>query len=201
MVAALLDACDLDPTVINGGIVNAYGTNARLGAGEWMVVEADESDGTFLKLPADVAIVTNLTHEHLELHGSWEAYRDAKMSLFERLREGPANPGKPGFPKSPIVHVDDPPAGLSAGAPRDPPHSRTRRSSGLLHARPGSRQRRRPAGPATHRSLLSAAEPAARKRSLFRGPGHPLPHRVSCRCPRRLRSATRRSACPVDPKP
>jgi len=56
MVAALLDAGDLDPTVINGGIINAYGTNARLGAGEWMVVEADESDGTFLKLPADVAI-------------------------------------------------------------------------------------------------------------------------------------------------
>src|SRR6266851_544670 len=58
MVAALLDAGDLDPTVINGGIINAYGTNARLGAGEWMVVEADESDGTFLKLPADRRIVT-----------------------------------------------------------------------------------------------------------------------------------------------
>ena len=60
MVAALLDAGGLDPTVINGGIINAYGTNARLGAGDWMVVEADESDGTFLKLPADVAIVTNV---------------------------------------------------------------------------------------------------------------------------------------------
>src|SRR6266513_2097957 len=60
MVAALLDAGDLDPTVINGGIINAYGTNARLGAGEWMVVEADESDGTFLRLPATVAIVTNV---------------------------------------------------------------------------------------------------------------------------------------------
>ena len=66
MVAALLDAGDLDPTVINGGIINAYGTNARLGAGEWMVVEADESDGTFLKLPADVAIVTNVDPEHLD---------------------------------------------------------------------------------------------------------------------------------------
>src|SRR6202158_1413109 len=65
MVAALLDAGDLDPTVINGGIINAYGTNARLGAGEWMVVEADESDGTFLKLPADIAIVTNVDPEHL----------------------------------------------------------------------------------------------------------------------------------------
>ena len=60
MVGTLLEAGGMDPTVINGGIINAYGTNARLGAGEWMVVEADESDGTFLKLPADVAIVTNV---------------------------------------------------------------------------------------------------------------------------------------------
>src|SRR3954451_22420121 len=58
MVATLLDTGNFDPTVINGGIINAYGTNARLGAGDWMVVEADESDGTFLKLPADIAIVT-----------------------------------------------------------------------------------------------------------------------------------------------
>ena len=60
MVATLLDAGGLDPTVINGGIINAYGTNARMGDGEWMVVEADESDGTFLKLPADIAVVTNI---------------------------------------------------------------------------------------------------------------------------------------------
>ena len=66
LVAALFEAASLDPTVINGGIINAYGTNARLGAGEWMVVEADESDGTFLKLPADVAIVTNIDAEHLD---------------------------------------------------------------------------------------------------------------------------------------
>jgi UDP-N-acetylmuramate-alanine ligase len=66
MVAALLDAGGLDPTVINGGIINAYGTNARMGAGEWMVVEADESDGTFLKLPADIAVVTNIDPEHLD---------------------------------------------------------------------------------------------------------------------------------------
>src|SRR5665213_240853 len=73
MVAALLDAGGLDPTVINGGIINAYGTNARLGAGDWMVVEADESDGTFLKLPADIAIVTNVDPEHLDHYGSFEA--------------------------------------------------------------------------------------------------------------------------------
>src|SRR5438477_5971364 len=66
MVATLLDAGGFDPTVINGGIINAYGTNARLGAGDWMVVEADESDGTFLKLPADVEIVTNIDLEHLD---------------------------------------------------------------------------------------------------------------------------------------
>jgi len=67
LAATLLDAAGLDPTVINGGIINAYGTNAWLGLGDWMVVEADESDGTFLKLPADVAIVTNIDPEHLDL--------------------------------------------------------------------------------------------------------------------------------------
>jgi UDP-N-acetylmuramate--alanine ligase len=77
LVAALLDAADLDPTVINGGIINAYGTNARLGAGDWMVVEADESDGTFVKLPATIAVVTNMDPEHLDHYGSFEAIRDA----------------------------------------------------------------------------------------------------------------------------
>src|SRR5205823_2935084 len=66
MVATLLEAGHFDPTVINGGIINAYGTNARLGGGDWMVVEADESDGTFLKLPTDVVIVTNVDPEHLD---------------------------------------------------------------------------------------------------------------------------------------
>src|SRR5260221_13227873 len=73
MVAALLDAGDLHPTVINGGIINPYGTNARLGAGEWMVVEADESAGTFLKLPAEFAIVTNVDPEHLDHFKTFEA--------------------------------------------------------------------------------------------------------------------------------
>ena len=72
MVAALLVAGDLDPTVINGGIINEIGTNARMGDGEWMVVEADESDGTFLKLPADVAIVTNIDPEHLDHYGDFD---------------------------------------------------------------------------------------------------------------------------------
>src|SRR5215213_5507921 len=85
MVAALFDAGDLDPTVINGGIINAYGTNARLGAGEWMVVEADESDGTFLKLPADVAIVTNVDPEHLDHFGTFEAVQDAFRNFVENV--------------------------------------------------------------------------------------------------------------------
>src|SRR5881396_229486 len=85
MVAALLDAGDLDPTVINGGIINAYGTNARLGAGDWMVVEADESDGTFLKLPADVAVVTNVDPEHLDHFQTFEAVQTAFQAFVENV--------------------------------------------------------------------------------------------------------------------
>ena len=73
LIAAVLEAAHLDPTVINGGIINAYGTNTRLGEGEWMVVEADESDGSFLRLPAVIAIVTNMDPEHLDHWGSGEA--------------------------------------------------------------------------------------------------------------------------------
>ncbi|MCW5731638.1 MAG: UDP-N-acetylmuramate--L-alanine ligase [Alphaproteobacteria bacterium] len=77
LVATMLETAGLDPTVINGGIINAYGTNARLGAGEWMVVEADESDGTFVRLPATIAIVTNIDPEHLDFYGSFEQVREA----------------------------------------------------------------------------------------------------------------------------
>jgi UDP-N-acetylmuramate--alanine ligase len=85
LVATVLDAAGLDPTVINGGIINAYGTNARLGAGDWMVVEADESDGTFLKLPADVVIVTNIDPEHLDHFKTFEAIKEAFLALIENL--------------------------------------------------------------------------------------------------------------------
>jgi UDP-N-acetylmuramate--alanine ligase len=85
MVAALLDAGDLDPTVINGGIINAYGTNARLGTGDWMVVEADESDGTFLKLPVDVAIVTNVDPEHLDHFKTFDAVQEAFRNFVESV--------------------------------------------------------------------------------------------------------------------
>jgi UDP-N-acetylmuramate--alanine ligase len=85
LVAALLDAGRFDPTVINGGIINAYGTNARLGGGDWMVVEADESDGTFLKLPTDIAIVTNVDPEHLDHFGTYEAVQAAFKDFVENV--------------------------------------------------------------------------------------------------------------------
>ena len=85
MVATLLDAGGFDPTVVNGGIINAYGTNARVGEGEWMVVEADESDGTFLKLPADVAVVTNIDPEHLDHFKTFDAIKEAFRTLIENL--------------------------------------------------------------------------------------------------------------------
>ena len=85
MVATLLDSGGFDPTVINGGIINAYGTNARLGAGDWMVVEADESDGTFLKLPADVGIVTNVDAEHLDHFKTFAAVQEAFIHFVENV--------------------------------------------------------------------------------------------------------------------
>lgn len=85
MVAALLDAGGFDPTVINGGIINAYGTNARMGAGAWMVVEADESDGTFVKLPADVAVVTNIDPEHLDHYGDFDGVKAAFRQFIENV--------------------------------------------------------------------------------------------------------------------
>jgi UDP-N-acetylmuramate--alanine ligase len=85
MVAALLDGGGLDPTVVNGGIINAYGTNARLGSGDWMVVEADESDGTFLRLPATIAVVTNVDPEHLDFYGDFERVKSAFQNFVENL--------------------------------------------------------------------------------------------------------------------
>jgi len=85
LVAALFEAAGQSPTVINGGIINAYGTNAVLGKGDWMVVEADESDGTFIKIPSTVAIVTNIDPEHLEHYGSFDGVRDAFRQFLEGL--------------------------------------------------------------------------------------------------------------------
>jgi UDP-N-acetylmuramate--alanine ligase len=85
MVAALLDGVGLDPTVINGGVINAYGSNAKLGGGEWMVVEADESDGTFTKLRPTVCVVTNIDPEHMDHYGSMEALRKGFDTFVENL--------------------------------------------------------------------------------------------------------------------
>jgi UDP-N-acetylmuramate--alanine ligase len=85
MMAALLDAGDLDPTVINGGVIHAYGSNARLGQGEWMVVEADESDGTFNRLPATIAVVTNIDPEHMEHWGDFDTLRQGFLDFVSNI--------------------------------------------------------------------------------------------------------------------
>ncbi len=85
LVATLLDGASYDPTVINGGIINAYGTNARLGAGDWMVVEADESDGTFVRLPSTLGVVTNIDPEHLDFYGDFDALKDAFRAYLTNI--------------------------------------------------------------------------------------------------------------------
>jgi UDP-N-acetylmuramate--alanine ligase len=85
LIAALLDAGGLDPTVVNGGIINAYGTNAKVGAGDWIVVEADESDGSFLRLKSTVAVVTNIDPEHLDHYGDFEGVKKAFRDFVENI--------------------------------------------------------------------------------------------------------------------
>jgi UDP-N-acetylmuramate--alanine ligase len=85
MVASLLDAGGIDPTVINGGIINSYGSNARLGASDWMVIEADESDGSFLRLDGTIAVVTNIDPEHLDHYGSFDKVKDAFIEFVENV--------------------------------------------------------------------------------------------------------------------
>jgi UDP-N-acetylmuramate--alanine ligase len=85
LIAALVDAGGLDPTIVNGGIINQYGTNARLGAGDWVIVEADESDGTFLRLPATIAVVTNVDPDHLDYFGTFDRMRDAFQRFVENV--------------------------------------------------------------------------------------------------------------------
>lgn len=85
MVAAMLDAGGIDPTVINGGIINQYGSNARLGDSEWMVIEADESDGSFLRLDGTIAVVTNIDPEHLDHYGSFEKIKDSFVEFIENV--------------------------------------------------------------------------------------------------------------------
>jgi UDP-N-acetylmuramate--alanine ligase len=111
LVGQLLDAGNMDPTVINGGIINAYGTNARMGAGDWMVVEADESDGTFVKLPAQVAIVTNMDPEHLDHYGDFDAIRTAFVNFVENVP----------FYGFAVMCIDDPDVRVLVGQIEDRP--------------------------------------------------------------------------------
>ncbi len=85
MIAAMLDAGGIDPTVINGGIINQYGSNARVGNGDWMVVEADESDGSFLRLDGTIAVVTNIDPEHLDHYGSFDEAKAAYIEFIENV--------------------------------------------------------------------------------------------------------------------
>jgi len=85
LIATLFESAGRHPTVINGGIINAYGTNAKVGAGEWMIVEADESDGTFIKIPATIAVITNIDPEHLDFYGDFEQVRVAFRTFIENL--------------------------------------------------------------------------------------------------------------------
>ena len=85
LIATLLDAGGLDPTVVNGGIINAYGSNSKMGEGDWMVVEADESDGTFLRLKSTVAVVTNIDPEHLDHYGDFDAVKKAFCDFVENI--------------------------------------------------------------------------------------------------------------------
>jgi len=85
LIAQVLDAAGLDPTVVNGGIINAWGSNARHGSGDWMVAEADESDGTMVKLPATIAVITNIDPEHLDHYGTFEALREAFVTFAANI--------------------------------------------------------------------------------------------------------------------
>jgi UDP-N-acetylmuramate--alanine ligase len=115
MVATLLDAGGLDPTVVNGGIIHRYNSNARIGQGEWMVVEADESDGTFNRLPATVAIVTNIDPEHMEHWGTIEA--PAPKGFLDFVSNIPVLSG------GRVLH--GPPGGAGSGGQGDRPRVRS----------------------------------------------------------------------------
>ncbi len=167
LVATLLDAGGFDPTVINGGIINAYGTNARLGEGDWMVVEADESDGTFLKLPADVAIITNIDPEHLDHFKTFDAIKDAFRTLVENLP----------FYGFAVMCLDHPDRAGARRPHRGPPRRHLRRE-------PAGRRapaRRRPQG---RRVALQRADPRPQDRAR-----RPTSRTWSCRC----RATTTRS--------
>ena len=135
MVATLLDEGGMDPTVINGGIIHAYGSNARAGQGEWMVVEADECDGTFNRLPATIAIVTNIDPEHMEHWGTFEALRKGFTDFVSNI---------PFYGLAVLLHR--PSGGAGAGGPDHRPAGRDlrlQRAGGRAGGEPDLRERRR----------------------------------------------------------
>ena len=154
MVAALLDAGGVDPTVINGGIINSYGSNARLGASEWMVVEADESDGSFLRLDGTIAVVTNIDPEHLDHYGGLRR----GQGRVRRVRRERAVLRRGRDVRRPSRRAIDPAA--AARSPRPSPTASRRRPT---CARSTSRRWRAAAG--SRRSCASATAPAARSRA------------------------------------
>lgn len=85
LIGMLFESAELDPTVINGGIINAYGTNTRLGEGDWLIAEADESDGTFIRIPATIGVATNIEPEHLDYYGSFDKLREAFHTFIQNL--------------------------------------------------------------------------------------------------------------------
>ena len=175
MIAAMLDAGGIDPTVINGGIINAYGSNARLGSSDWMVVEADESDGSFLRLDGTIAVVTNIDPEHLDHYGSLRA---GQGRLRRVRRERPLLRRRLALRRPSRGAVDHPAPARPAGR-----HLRLRR--------PGRRARRECRAGAGRQPLRRlAARP--RRRGPRRSPAS------SCRCRAATTSRTRspRSASP-----
>ena len=153
------ETAGLDPTVINGGIINAYGTNTRLGAGDWMAVEADESDGTFTRLPATVAVVTNIDPEHLDYYGNFAALQQA----FETFV---GNMPFYGFAVLCIDHPDR--AGHDPAAVRPPD-----RDLRLQPAGRHPRRQRAPAADGSHFDAIVADRAGGQERRL---------DDCSCRC-------------------
>jgi UDP-N-acetylmuramate-alanine ligase len=157
MVAALLDAGGLDPTVVNGGIINAYGTNAKVGEGDWIVVEADESDGTFLKLKSTVAIVTNIDAEHLDHWGDFDAVKRASATSSRTSRSTASRRSAPTT------------RGAGPGGPRREP--------------PPDRLRRKPPGRGPRHRSSTWAPTARPSRSLSRGGTARRRPSSGCTCP------------------
>ena len=202
MIAAMLDAGGLDPTVINGGIINRYGSNARLGKSDWMVVEADESDGSFLRLDGTIAVVTNIDPEHLEHYGGFEEVKKAYCEFIENV---------------PVLRPRGDVRGPSRGAERHRPDPRPAdRHLRLLGAGRPARRQRDGGGPGgsqfdaiVARARRRAADDRRHRRADARAAQYPERARRDRRRarawhfrrpdPRRLRPLRRREA-PLQPR-